>query len=136
MSEMKTYLEEHAHDRDNIVMVTNEQVETWEDVLESIKIAIKDYAEYAYIARQTLFYVGIEVMTQENEHHLNTIGPYELYVKTNCLRNTYGERVFDEEIVEPTANKLLFALKKVVPDSKDITKVVVYATEIVVDDKQ
>lgn len=127
MSEMKTYLEEHAHDSDNIVMVPNEQVETWEDVLESIKTAMTDYANaHADIARSNMFYVGIEVSADNIEHHFNTIVPWEYVV------DAFGQRdAFDAEIVEPTANKLLFSLKKVVPEPKDITKVVVYATEIV-----
>lgn len=129
---MKTYLERRAYDSDNLVMVSNESVQTWDDVYEPIKTAITDYANtHAYIARSNMFYVGIEVLTADMEHHFNTIVPWEVVVSAYPQRDAAGQRVFDDEIVNPTAKKLLVSLSKWVSNPKDIKKVVAFATEIV-----
>lgn len=131
-SSMKTYLERRAYDSDNIVMVSNEKVQTWDDVYEPIKTAITDYANaHAYIARANQFYVGIEVLTADMEHHFNTIVPWEVVVATYPQRDASGQRVFDDEIIRPTAKRLLVELLKWVSDPKDINKIVAFATEIV-----
>ena len=131
-STMKTYLESRAYDSDSIVMVCNEKVQTWDDVYEPIKTAITDYANaHAYIPRSNQFYVGIEVLTADMEHHFNTIVPYEVVVSLFGQRDATGQRVFEEEVIIPTAKKLLVGLLKWVSDPKGINKVVAFATEIV-----
>ena len=131
-SSMKTYLERRAYDSDNLVMVSNETVQTWDDVYEPIKTAITDYANaHAYIARSNQFYVGIEVITADMEHHFNTIVPWEVVVSAYPQRDASGQRVFDDEVIIPTAKKLLGSMLKWVSNPKDIKKVVAFATEIV-----
>ena len=114
MSDMKTYLEQNACDRESILTRSVKEPKSWDEVATAIKSAIFDYLDLNrdVIKDTNYLYVGIESLW--DDPHKDAVR-FHLGIPVLPIRESFislPTRYFDEEYLVPNSKRLIMMLQR------------------------
>lgn len=133
MSDMKTYLEQNACDRESILTRSVKEPTSWDDVATAIKSAIYDYLDLNrfVIKGCNYLYVGVEALWVDQ--HKDAVR-FHLGIPVLPIRESFSSlptRDFDEEFLVPNAKRLILMLRKSGIDEPTMSsEVTVFVAEV------